>query len=61
MSADWLTERVDLSEVEGRRVSTRWLDGGKKACNGFKDAKVVCMDRERWREFVKGTNGGVNL
>jgi len=25
------------------------------------DAKVMCMDREQWRDFVNGANGSVNV
>ena len=41
--------------MEGRPC-TSWLDGVKKACNTraleLSDAKVKCMDRDQWRDFV---------
>ena len=53
-------------EDEGERVRgrfyTRWLDG---ACNarllGLRDAKVKCINREQWKNFVNGTFCGVNV
>ena len=40
-----------------------WLDGVKNAgyvrALELRDAKVNCMHREQWRDFVNCTNGGV--
>ena len=54
--------------MEGRidrgRLYTRRPDGVKQACNErsleLSDAKVMHMDREQCRDFVSGTNGGMN-
>ena len=47
------------------RTCTRWFGGVKKACNArlleLSDAKVMCIEREQCRDFVKGTNGGLNV
>lgn len=52
------------SEVEVRghrgRPCTKWLEGVKKACKvklqGLIDAKLMCMIRKQWKEFVYCTN-----
>ena len=51
-------------EAEGRRDRGRpctwWLNGTKKECTArsleLRDAKVMCMDREQWKDFVSTTN-----
>ena len=64
MKGEWLTKKADEPEVKGRRDKsrsrTRWLDGVKKTRNAraleLRDAKMKCMDRGWWRNFVNGTN-----
>ena len=47
------------------RPCTRWLDSVKKVCNAksleLNEAKEMYMYREQWRDFVNGTNYGVNV
>ena len=69
MSGELLTQIVYKTDVERRRDRGRpcksWLDGVKKECSArsleLSDAKVMCMNRQHWRDFVEATNGGVNV
>ena len=55
--------------MEGERHRGRCylssLDGVREACDAsslkLRDAKVKCVDREQWRSFLNGTNGGMIL
>ena len=56
-----IIKEVEVKSIRERgRLCTRWLKGVKEAQNvtalKLRDAKMICIDEEIWRELSKGTS-----